>query len=339
MKRLLSLFLLITIHKMTFSQVVNIENRRANDGTYGFSGALDLTLSAQQQKDLLVTFHFKPLIQYKFSGKSDRFLRDKDALIERGGKKNDMHTDDSLPDKNKHLILLINDLKYTGARNSTYSNFGMMHLRYAYRIANSAWKWESYAQVQYNQLLLQKIRSLVGSGFRAKILDIGSKEGGFNKRAVRLFGGTSLFYEYEEVNFSDRPIEFNNDVRWSTYISSYLNFKHFEFTSSTYIQPNIAHFSDFRVSGDYTLLFRITDPFSIKINFSHFYDTAPPETVIPHTFSVSAGFVYKLDNFKIDLEKMAANKLKRQEKKIQRIEDKEKDKFEFLPNQPIIEID
>jgi hypothetical protein len=289
------------------AQVVNIENRRANDGTYGFSGALDMTLSAQKQKDLLVTVHFKPLIQYKFSGKSD-------AAYKKAEQTNDSISVGQKPDKNKHTLLLINDLTYTGSKNTTFANLGMSHLRYSYRIANSSWKWESYTQIQYNQLLLQKVRTVVGSGLRAKITDLKPKEGGFPNRAVRLFFGSSLFYEYEEINYSFRPMDFENTVRWNTYFSMYLNFKYFEFTSATYIQPNVAVFKDYRVMGDYALLIRVSEPFSIKFNYSHFYDTRPPETVTPLTYSVSAGFVYRLDKFRIDKEKIAERKQRRQER-------------------------
>ncbi len=289
----------------SIAQVVNIENKRVNDGTYGFSGALDMTLSAQQQKDLLVTVHLKPLIQFKFNGKSDFMYRSSEQKVDTVPKSEPQVVK---PDKNKHLLLLINDLKYTGAKKNTYANFGMVHLRYAYRLGNSSWKWESYSQTQYNQLLLQKVRTIVGSGFRMKIADISPSEEGYNKRAVRVFAGTSLFYEYEEINHSHRPIEYINSVRWSTYLSSYMNFKYFEFTSSTYLQPNLATFKDYRLSGDYVLLMRISNPFSVKFNFSHFYDTRPPETVRAHTFSISAGFVYRLDNFRIDRDKWKLKK-------------------------------
>lgn len=332
------LILLLISSSILFAQVVNIENKRANDGTYGFSGALDLTLSAQQQKDLLITFHFKPLIQYKFNGKSDKKLKE-DAEGHVDNLDDDAVKAHTLPDKNKHLILLVNDLKYTGARNNTYANFGMSHLRYAYRIANSGWKWESYAQIQYNKLLLQKVRSVIGTGVRAKIFDYGAREGGYNKRAIRLFAGTSIFYEYEEINHSARPMEFNNDFRWSTYLSSYFNFKYFEFTSSTYLQPNLGQFSDIRISGDYSMLLRISNPFSVKLNFSHFFDSKPPETVIPNTFSISAGFVYKLDNFKIDKEKMALMKKTREERRLKRAEERLRDREDFAPTEDVIIIE
>lgn len=282
-----------------FAQVVNVENRRINDGTYGFSGALDMSLSAQRQKDLLVTFHFKPLIQYKFSGKGDKDYKEIDKVLDSLNVDEDS-TKLVLPDKNKHMILLLNDIKYTAAKSNTFANLGMVHLRYSYRIANSGWKWESYGQVQYNQLLLQKVRSVIGSGLRVKLLDEKPRPNGFSNRAIRMFAGTSLFYEYEEINYTHRSMDYINSVRWSTYLSSYFNFKSFEFSSTTYVQPNLSDFKDHRISGDYSLLLRISDPFSVKVNLSHFYDSRPPETVTKHTFSFTIGFVYKLDKFTLD---------------------------------------
>lgn len=312
----LNIFLLALLANSAFSQVVNIENKRANDGTYGFSGALDMTLSMVQQKDLLVTVHLKPLIQYKFSGKSDaKYKRDMDS-----NKVISLHEDSIVPDKNKHLLLLINDLKYTGARKNTYANFGMSHLRYAYRIGNSGWKWESYGQLQYNQLLLQKVRGIVGTGLRAKLLDV-HPDSENKAYAMRLFAGSSVYYEYEEIKYSDRPMEYLNQVRWSTYLSTYFNFKHFEFISSTYIQPNLARFKDYRISGDYALLLRVSEPFSVKLNYTHFYDAFPPINVTRRTFSFSVGFVYKLDKFQINPEKMKENRERRAQRKAERLEE------------------
>lgn len=294
MKKFLSI-LLCVFTSIAYSQVVNIENRRLGDGTYGFSGMVDMALSAQKQKDLLLSFEFKPLIQYKFNGKKHAISKDTSATDS---------THKASPFKYKHLVLLVNDIKYTGAKNQTYANFGMLHFRYAYRIANSSWKWETYSQIQYNQLLLQKMRYILGSGLRVKIIDVETKEGEYSGRATRIFAGTSLFYEYEEVNYKERPIEYNNAVRWSTYISTYLNFKYFEFASTTYIQPNIARFKDVKLSGEYSVLFRVSEPFSIKFSLSHYNDSEPPETVIPSTFSFRVGFTYKLDNFKVDPDKI-----------------------------------
>lgn len=290
-----------------YSQVVNIENRRLGDGTYGFSGAMNLNFAAQKQKDVLLTFGFRPMIQYKFNSKKYCQTTQIDSItVDSTDKKHVIKR----PSNYKHLIFLMNDLTYTGAKGVTYANFGMMHLRYAYRIKESAWEWESYTQIQYNQLLLQKLRYLLGTGLRVRIFDVKTKNKTYDKQQIRMFGGTSLFYEYEEIKYTNRPIGYDNALRWSSYVSTYLNFKHFELTSTTYMQPNILNFKDVKFSGEYSVLLRVTEPFSVRFTFNHYLDTKPPETVQRGTFYFGVGFTYKLDNFSIDETKKWAKKIK-----------------------------
>jgi hypothetical protein len=324
MKAIASLFLLLFTFS-TYSQVVNIENRRLGDGTHGFSGAMNLNFSVQKQKDILSTFNFKPMVQYKFNGKTKNNTVQKDTLSK----------DSSIIDSNKvkkpasyrHLILLINDLTYTGSKGTTYANFGMSHLRYSYHIKESAWEWESYTQIQYNKLLLQKARYILGTGLRVKIFDIKAKANDYEQRQIRMLAGSSILYEYEEIKYTDRPIGYENAMRWNTYLSTYLNFRHFELTSTTYIQPNISNFKDVKFSGEYSILFRVTEPFSIRFTFNHYLDSRPPETVQRGTFYMSVGFVYKLDKFSIEDTKLWAKKMKDKAKPI-----KKEPEIEVTPN-------
>ncbi|HRO75879.1 MAG TPA: DUF481 domain-containing protein [Crocinitomicaceae bacterium] len=308
------LFVLLLFPITLFAQVVNIENRRLGDGTYGFSGAIDMSFAAQKQKDVLMSFNFRPMVQYKFNWREKKQTPDTTAILS-----NDTTAIDSveIPKKAdyKHLILLINDLTYAGAKGVTYSNFGMTHLRYSYRIGYSNWEWESFTQVQYNKMLLQRVRYILGTGLRVKLMDLKPKEGGYDKLQARLFGGTALFYEYEDIDYTDRPNVHENTLRWSTYLAAYLNFKHFEFSSTTYIQPNLIRFKDVKFSGEYSVLFRVTEPFSIRFSLSHYLDALPPETVTKMTYSLRVGFTYKLDNFKIDAEKQRKLMLKKQAEK------------------------
>lgn len=230
-----------------FSQVVNIENKRFYDDTAGWSGNIDLGLSAQQVKDIFVSANLKTHAQYK---------------------------------TRKHYYLLLSDIKYTGSK-IVYSNTGMLHFRYAYRIKNGPWKWESYVQAQYNQVLLQKFRGLAGSGLRWKFYD---------NNKTRFFVGSSFFYEYEEI----LPSIYNNDVRWSSYLSLFIARPNFNFTCINYYQPLINNFYDFRISGQFTFLFKVHKKLDFKYEFTHAYDSRPPETVRSYVFSTTCGIVYKL---------------------------------------------
>ena len=241
-------FFFLNLNFQIAAQVVNIENKRIYDDTLGWSGTVDASFSAQQTRDLLFSLNFRTLAQYK---------------------------------TRKHFLLLLNDFGYSKG-DVVYANRGMSHLRYAYRIKNGPWKWESYLQVQYNQLLLQRNRSLIGSGLRWKIYD---------SKAVRLFSGSSFFFEYEEI----QPYtEFNHDVRWSNYFSWFINKPTFAFTAVTYYQVNIQNFTDYRVSGQYTFLFKLKKNLDFKCEFSNNFDSKPPQTVRKWIFNSTFGVVLKL---------------------------------------------
>ncbi len=247
MKFIFGTFFLL-FHFQIFAQVVNIENKRIYDDTSGWSGTVDASFSAQQTRDLLFSLNFRTLAQYK---------------------------------TRKHFFLLLNDFGYSKG-DVVYANRGMSHFRYAYRIKNGPWKWESYFQIQYNQLLLQRNRSLAGTGLRWKIYD---------NNQIRFFTGSSFFFEYEEI----QPYtEFNHGVRWSNYLSWFINKPTYAFTAVTYYQANVQDFKDYRLSGQYTFLFKLKKNLDFKFEFSNNFDSKPPQTVRKWIFSSTFGIVLKL---------------------------------------------
>lgn len=227
-----------------FTQIVNIENKRIYDDTAGWSGNLDASFSYIENKDYFYNLRSNARVQFK---------------------------------THKHYYLMLSDFIYSGGK-TVYGNSGLTHFRYAYRIKNSAWKWESYAQVQYNQLLNQRIRTLLGTGIRVKL---------FDKEKLRFFLGSSVFYEYEEIRPNN---EFLNDYRWSNYFSWFIPYKHLNFTGTSYFQPLFNDLSDYRFSGQYAISSNITKRFRIKMEYFVFYDANPPEGVRNRIASLLIGF-------------------------------------------------
>ena len=248
MKAILVLFLMLQVS--VSAQIVNIENKRIYDDTSGWSGAIDGSFSAQQNSTLFYNLGLRPRVQYK---------------------------------TRKNYFFVLADLSYTASKSQTYSNSGMMHFRYARRINNSAWKWESYAQIQYNQLLNQRLRALGGTGLRWKFIDTNN---------VRFFAGSSFFYEYEELQ---TEAVINEAVRWSNYLSWFISTKSgFSFTGVTYYQPKIDFFNDFRLSGQYSLGVSVSKRLEVRLEYNVFYDSKPPKDVRNYVFSTTAGIRLKL---------------------------------------------
>lgn len=237
------------ISGFAWSQIVNIENKRIYDDTSGWSGSLDAGFSAQQNGQLFYNLNFRPRVQYK---------------------------------TRKNHFFVLGDLAYTGSNAQTYTNTGMMHFRYARRIKNGPWKWEFYTQVQYNELLNQRLRTLGGTGLRWKFVDTNN---------IRFFAGSSFFFEYEELQ-SDGVI--NEAVRWSNYLSLFITKKGLSFTGITYFQPQIDRLDDFRFSGQYTLGIGLTKRVDVRLEYNMFYDSNPPTNIRKMVFSTSAGVRLKL---------------------------------------------
>tara|TARA_R110000737_G_scaffold117240_3_gene149952 strand:+ start:5345 stop:6097 length:753 start_codon:yes stop_codon:yes gene_type:complete len=243
---LLFFFFVSSLH----SQVVNIENKRIYDDTIGWSGNISGTFSAIQNQDLLFSANFRPTAQYKTK---------------------------------KQNYFLIGDFTYSKGQQKVYSNAGMFHFRFAQRIKNSPWKWESYTQIQYNELRDQAYRTLAGTGLRWKFYD---------KKNWKFFLGSSTYYEIEEIRTTG---EFTEDIRWSNYLSWFIDPKtFFTFSGATYYQPKWEDFDDYRMLGQYTLSFKVTNNFSVKTDFSFFHDTNPPTDVRKTTFSTMFGFGLKI---------------------------------------------
>ena len=243
---ILSVFLCVSIQ----AQIVNIENKRIYDDSAGISGSIASNFSAVRNQDLLLSAGLKPLIQYKTP---------------------------------LNYYLLIADWSYSKGANNTFSNAGMIHFRYAYRLnkidrhsKKSPWKFESYVQVQYNQLLRQKLRALSGAGIRWKIFDI---------KGSRAFIGSSAFFEHEQLLTN----QINNNVRWSNYLSWFIYRKNVTFTGVNYFQPRLDYFRDTRFMGQYTFGYRLNKNISLRADFMLFYDSRPAENVKNTVFNSSFG--------------------------------------------------
>jgi len=229
------------------AQIVNIENKRVYDDTSGWYGNLDGIFSFVQNKDFLYQLNVRARIQYKTK---------------------------------KHYFLFLQDFVYSGGQ-KVYANSGMGHFRYAYRIKQSHLKWESYFQTQYNQILRQRVRVLLGTGLRWKFV---------KKEKINSFFGSSIFYEYEELQAEN---EFNDDFRWSNYLSWFIKMKQISFSATTYYQPLLSNFNDFRFAGQYSLYSSLNKELKLKTECSIFYDSRPPSNVKSTLLSFMIGLSYE----------------------------------------------
>ncbi|MBI2258064.1 MAG: DUF481 domain-containing protein [Flavobacteriia bacterium] len=247
MKRVYFSFWILFQFVYSYSQIVNIENKRIYDDSTGINGSSDLTFNYIENKNVFYSLKNTTRLQYKSKSKT-------------------------------HYFLLLSDLFYSGGKKIVFANSGMLHFRYSFRINKSTWKWETFSQIQYNQLLNQKMRFLLGTGLRDKLID---------KNKIKLFLGSSFMYEYEEIQPNN---EFLNNYRWSNYFSWFISVKNIQLTGTSYYQPLFEDFKDYRFSGQYVLSTQLSKKWRIKAEYNVFSDSRPPTGVKKVVSSLLIGF-------------------------------------------------
>lgn len=221
------------------SQLVNIESQRIQTDSIRFAGNFTTAYNYQETNNIPLAILKSALI---FQGKSKSL---------------------------KHIFLLLGSYDLSKSGQLKLSNAGFGHFRYNYKI-NKTIRWELYNQLQFNELLSLKYRYIIGTGARIKL----------NKDQVfKMYIGVSAFYEYEQIRDAQKTI--NQNARFSNYfvLNIRLPKERGEIISTTYYQPLIAKFNDYRISSQTTLALNITKKLSFTSSFMYFFDQLPPDDV------------------------------------------------------------
>lgn len=182
--------------------------------------------------------------------------------------------------KTKNVYLVISNINLIRAGDEDFVNNGFQHFRYNH-LLTERFIIEAFTQAQFNELLKVKNRDLAGTGLRVKIL---------KSKKINLYSGFLYMYEYEEIKGESI---IHRDHRMSDYLSIglYLN-ETFSFESTTYYQPLIKNFNDYRISSENTLGFIITKNLSFDLAFSILYDTRQPEDIPGTTYELTNSLRY-----------------------------------------------
>jgi len=195
--------------------------------------------------------------------------------------KNDIHIQYKQP---KHLVLFMNHIGFDRADGADFVNRGVQHLRYNYRF-DKRFAWEAFVQNQYNSISKIAYRRLVGTGLRTKLTSL---------EKYKAYFGSLIMYETEKSTDNIEPI--HQDWRNSSYFSFSLYFnKNISLISTTYYQPLLTQFKDYRVSNQSTFVLKIYKNLSFKSVLNFMYDAFPVVNVPKKQYSLSNGLVYHFD--------------------------------------------
>lgn len=209
------------------AQIVNIEDQRKGFDSVGWYGQIDLGGSLTRANNQVITLNGA--------------LR-----IDRKGR--------------RQSLLGLADYRLVQVSGDNALNAGFGHLRYAYYLSDH-WRWETFAQVQYNEQIRLQLRTLFGSGPRLKLLS-------FDRN--RVYIGALYMYEYDEV--AEGEIIYR-----SHRLSSYLSFniyawEHLAISNTTYYQPILPDFRQPRLSSITSVSLKLTDRLSFNTKYSITHD-------------------------------------------------------------------
>lgn len=178
----------------------------------------------------------------------------------------------------KNYFLILGNIDYSIANGEELSNSGLIHLRYNRKISGKL-RMEGFIQYQYNKILGIDYRNLIGIGPRYKI----------NKSDLITFYVGSLFMQ--EFEKASDNLEIMSYQRLSSYLSLSLKNKArtIEFTSVVYYQPNINYWKDYRISGQTSLAFKISEKLQFTNSVNYGFDSFAPTGIRNQNIILSNG--------------------------------------------------
>lgn len=170
------------------------------------------------------------------------------------------------------LTFFVFESDYEWVDGNRSSNEGLIHIRHVQKLSNNL-RAEAFAQVNYDKKILIDNRELIGAGLRYTLFRFSSGDVTF---------GSAYMFEHENY---DLPSNANHDQetkvsRWSNYLTYHINVNEtVKLGGVLYYQPMFTEFSDYRLLYENNLAVKLTDTFSLSVNFKYRHDSIPPDGI------------------------------------------------------------
>lgn len=181
------------------------------------------------------------------------------------------------------LWLILGNLGVLKVGDDRLVSDNLLHLRYNRKV-NEWLRWEAFGQYQNNIITQIDSRILVGTGPRFKLI---------KRPKFRLYAGCLFMYEREKERTS--PVIHHNDFRNSSYASfTWLPRENIEMISTTYFQPQLKKFNDYRILNQIAFCVKATPHFGLEIKWNYLHDRFPAGDAPKTTYVFATGIKYDL---------------------------------------------
>lgn len=182
--------------------------------------------------------------------------------------------------------LLIGDGGIGFIDRSRFSSAGLLHYRRSYTTVSRRFAPEWYGQMNYDRAQRLTFRALAGSGLRT----------GFARGEWGDFGaGSGFILEYEQLSLPDTASHPTStlEVRWTNFLTlRILATENLVVTSTTYFQPALMAFGDYRALEKVRVSADISETMALTVSFDLRYDSRPPAVISALDTRLRTGITY-----------------------------------------------
>jgi len=175
-------------------------------------------------------------------------------------------------DDSTALYLVIFDFNRMTSGNVILDDYRVGHLRYNHKITKRI-TYEFFIQALYNYTININCRTDIGTGLRIKSIHQG---------VYKVYNG---FLIMKENYFNNYQSAYTNNYRYDFYISFNLNIeKNLYLTNTTYYQPKINEFSNYRILNESTLTLKVFKHFALEESVNFMTQNVKPKDVSASNF-------------------------------------------------------
>ncbi len=169
-----------------------------------------------------------------------------------------------------HTVIFLNNIKLLNIDKGSFVNNGFQHLRYNYTIKDSSFlTLEVFGQYQYNEQKLLQKRIISGGGPRFAL---------FREKNFSLYIAPLAMFEYEQ--YTDSAHTETKLARLDSYTNMRFNINDFvAFNLIAYYQPAFNNLSDYRISCETGIRFKISKHLAYNVSYAADYDNQPSENI------------------------------------------------------------
>lgn len=183
----------------------------------------------------------------------------------------------------KGIWLILGNFGFLKVNSNKFVSNDLIHLRYNRKV-NEWLRWEFFGQYQNNIITQIDSRVLLGTGPRFKLIKL---------KTFRMYVASLIMYE-REIERTD-PVVKHSDIRNSSYISfTWLPKDNIELVSTTYFQPLLKKFSDYRILNQIALNVKATPHFGLSVKWNYLHDRFPAGDAPRTIYEFCTGITYQL---------------------------------------------